>query len=618
MARSRDLRSKHARPIARAAGRAAPVDGPATPAGSRAALALWIALGVLVAARCALSFVPSMWMWGLNLQRFLDPLFAWGPWLLSAIVLLPPVAKRLEPSWNWMGERVANGGLGTTILLALAGGVFVWASPDVVRYVGDFLLRQGTVEEAGQPGVLFPQALPLDVLLHYTWPSALQRAHMLDANTTARVIGALDSALLAVFSGAFARALGLRGAPALAAAAAVYFGGHLGMFTGYSKAICELVVLVVAAAVFGVRMARAERADAAGSAPLGLGVTLALGLLLHRSAVAMLPAGVVAWALWLRKPGARESLRKPLAIAALLVPVATLAAIGPRIVRTMLRFDAVHLAPAEVRHEGVLVAAFAGTRTVDLLNLVLLLAPLTLAALAALVVLGRGRLRGGDAAVILALAVPLALALPFIHPAQGLFRDWDDFAPSGAALALVAAWVVGETLRGAGARRWLAVAATFAVASPALQWLAHFTDVDLGFRRVEAFMSEPPTRTGVERGTSWDYLGVRNFRLERWPAAAHALAKAAETEPSPRILQQWALAETMHEDLHEAQRVYHLLVAKDPGNPSAWLGLAAVTSRIPDPPDCRQALEHLLALQPGNAEARQHLVDLNKSYPPGQ
>ncbi|HTK32308.1 MAG TPA: hypothetical protein VL332_10110 [Candidatus Saccharimonadaceae bacterium] len=618
MARSRDSRSKHAKSIARATAKAAPVDVPATPAGARAALALWIALGVLVAARGALSFVPSMWMWGLNLQRFLDPLFAWGPWLLSAIVLWPPVAKRLEPAWNWMGERVANGGLGTTILLALAGGVFVWASPDVVRYVGDFLLRQGTVEEAGQPGVLFPQALPLDVLLHYTWPSALQNAHLLDANTTARVIGALDAALLAVLSGAFARALGLRGAPALATAAAVYFGGHLGMFTGYSKAICELVVLVVAAAVFGVRMARAQRADAAGAAPLGLGVTLALGLLLHRSAVAMLPAGVVAWALWLGKPGARESLRKPLTLGALLVPLATLAAIGPRIVRTMLRFDAVHLAPAEVRHEGVLAAALAGTRTLDLLNLVLLLAPLTLAALAALVMLGRGRLRGGDAAVILALAVPLALALPFIHPAQGLFRDWDDFAPSGAALALVAAWVVGETLRGAGARRWLAVAATLAVASPALQWLAHFTDVDLGFRRVEAFMSEPPTRTGVERGTSWDYLGVRNFRLERWPAAAHALAKAAETEPSPRILQQWALAETMHENLREAQRVYHLLLAKDPGNPSAWLGLAAVTSRIPDPPDCRQALEHLLALQPGNAEARQHLVELNKNYPPGQ
>jgi tetratricopeptide (TPR) repeat protein len=593
----------------------------------RAALTLWIALGALAVARLALAFVPNMWIWGLNLQRFLDPLFAWGPWALAAVALIPPAARALEPAWSWAGERIASQPIASSLVLAVLGGAFVWAFPDRVRYVGDFLLRQGTVEEAGQPGVLYPQAQPLDVLLHYTLPSAAQNAGLIDANTAARLMGAIEAGALAVLAGAFARTLALRGSAAVAVAAGVFFGGYLCMFTGYSKALCEMVVLVVAAGVCALRMVRQREGDAeepAGAGPaLGLGIAVALALALHRSAVAMLPVVAVAWALWLRRPGALAALRRPAQLGALLLPIIALAALGPHIVATMLRFDSVHLAPAEVQREGVLAAAFSGTRIVDMKNLGAFLAPLALAAplLAVMLALGRReRLSredgaGAEVAVLLGLALPFTLAMPFIHPAQGMFRDWDDFAATGAALALVAAWLVGETLRGAGARRWLAVSVTFAVMMPALQWLAHFTDIDSGFRRVEAFMTESPQRTGLERGTSWDYLGIRNYHLERWAEAAHGFSIAAETSPSPRILQQWAIAETMHENLPEAQRVYHLLVKKDPNNPSAWLGLAAVASRIPDRPDCRAALERLLILQPDNAEARQQLEILERTYP---
>ena len=48
------------------------------------------------------------------------------------------------------------------------GGVgpnFAWSMPDRARFVGDFLLRQGAVEERVQPAALFPHALPADVFL---------------------------------------------------------------------------------------------------------------------------------------------------------------------------------------------------------------------------------------------------------------------------------------------------------------------------------------------------------------------------------------------------------------------------------------------------------------------
>jgi hypothetical protein len=47
-----------------------------------------------------------------------------------------------------------------------------------------------------------------------------------------------------------------RGAASVAASAVVLFGGYLGMFTGYGKAIAEVALLTAAVAVFGLRVIR--------------------------------------------------------------------------------------------------------------------------------------------------------------------------------------------------------------------------------------------------------------------------------------------------------------------------------------------------------------------------
>jgi len=574
------------------------------PAADRAALALWIGLASLALARLVLGFVPGMWVWGLNLHRFLSPALAWLPWAAGAVALVPPVARRIEPLFARLGDAIARGSAVPTLACAGAASLLVWLMQDRARFVGDFLIRQGTVEEAIRPSQVWPQALPLDVLLHYTLPLALSDGGLTDANGAARLMGALEAALLALACFAFARALGLRGVAALATAAVGFFGGTLGLFTGYSKAFAEMVVLTAATAALGIAAIRTGR----GLLPLGLVVVV--GLVLHRSALGLLPAALLAGALWRSRHGGGGKWRERGPLVTLALLLAALAVMGPRIVSVALRWDPTHFASAEVMAQGgVWKAAFAGSRPADMLSLVLALSPL--AVLAPALALARGLPRRREALFLCVLALPFVLVMPFLHPTGGLFRDWDDFAAMGASLSMLTAWLAAETLR-TTARPWLGVAVTLAVASPAVQWLAHHADADRGIARALAAVSEPPARAGPERASIWDYLGTRNHQLGRWRASADAFRHAVETAPSPRLLQQWALAETMAGDLAAAREAYHRQLEKEPDSYSGWMGLAAVASRIPDFAECRRALIRLLELRPGDPEATRMLRALDE------
>src|SRR5262249_3756068 len=148
---------------------------------------------------------------------------------------------------------------------------------------------------------------------------------------------------------------------------------YLGMFTGYSKAFAEMCVLVACAGVLGVRVARDGRGLVA------FNVAMALALALHRSALGLVPALGLVWALAPATQGGAPW-RRAGTYVALAAPLAALAWLGPRIAATVLHTDAVHFTPYEVAHGGgVLAAAFAGTRAFDLLSLVLLLSPLAIA-----------------------------------------------------------------------------------------------------------------------------------------------------------------------------------------------------------------------------------------------
>jgi hypothetical protein len=602
---------------------------PATAAPHAAERALWIMLALLLAARAALSWAPGMWAWSLNLQRFLAPVPGWALWTLAALALLPPVARRAAPWLARAGDAIEDHPVSAGAAWAASAAVLVWLLPDQVRFVGDFLLRLGTVEVIEQPGRLFPQALPLDVFLHYTVPAAVAASGFASANTAARILGACEAALLGLLATAFARTLSLRGIAAFASATVVLFGGYLGMFTGFSKAFAESCLLMAAAGLFALEMVRRDR----GLLPLG--IVVALGATLHRSALGMLPGFALAWVLWSRIHGGRAAWRQPRVLLALAVPLVTLAVMVPRIIAVVRTWDTVHFRPLEVQSQGgPLGAALAGNRPLDLLNLILLLSPLALLSpLLAMRLLRAGPAPRGDlrapagastllqeGLLLVALALPFLAVMPFIHPAQGLFRDWDDFAATGVSVSLLTAWLTGRALERAGRRAWLGVTLSLAVMAPTVQWLVLHADVDRGLARVRAFMVEPPARSDAERGKTWDFLGIRNIRLagerlrrgtpddERaavgyWAAADEALGHAAETSPSPRILREWALARAMRGDFRGAREIYRLVVRNDPASEPGWTGLANTSVNLGDREEARRAAGKLLRLRPRDPAA---------------
>jgi hypothetical protein len=182
---------------------------------------------------------------------------------------------------GWIGPAIA----------ATGAALLVGLLPDRTRFVGDFLVRQGTVEYAVAPARVWPQALPLDAWLHYRLPLWLTAHHWTDANGAARALGMLEVAALATLAIRFARRLELRRDAAFAAGCVVFFGGALGLFTGYGKAFVELAVLTAWIGVAGLSLVRVGR----GRVELAIAFTIAL--LLHRSALGFLPALLAAWML---------------------------------------------------------------------------------------------------------------------------------------------------------------------------------------------------------------------------------------------------------------------------------------------------------------------------------
>lgn len=574
----------------------------------RAAMALWLGLIALTLVRAAGAVTHSMWGWGFDLMRFVPSGVGWTLWGIAALPLLPWAGRRLSRVMEAVGKRFDRSQPIVYTLSAALAAALVWAFPDRLRFVGDFLLRFGTAERALKPSALFPQALPLDVLLHYGIPRLFDGAVHMDVNTTARLLGSLEAAALACLAIAFARALGQRGSFAVATAAIVFWGGYLGLFTGYGKAIAEVTLLTVAVAVFGLRVIRE------GRGLVELSLCVAAGFLLHRSTLGLIPALLVSWAFALRAQGSPVRRNAPATWVAAGVPIVALAIMLPRMLGTFATMDSVHFTPPEVvRQGGVLSAMFAGARPADLVSVVGLLSPLALALPFGLLALGRWGAHAREGTLLAALALPWLAMLLLIHPPQGMFRDWDDFCAAAITLSMMTAWLLSLAARTARGWSWLCVPAALAAIAPSVLWLVHNADLRRGLARVETYLGEPPPRSEEERAKTWDFLGIRYAQLDLWDRSAHAMEKAAELAPSPRVLLQWALAEQTRGNDLGAQAVYQRLVELTPDDWRAWYGLAFVSWRATDPIECRRAANAMLRLRPGDPQAQAILEQLDRA-----
>jgi len=595
------------------------------PTAVRAATALWAALAALAALRFVLAFTPAMALWGANTLRFAPPLWGWLPWALAALLLVPPIARRVTPLAARTGDALVTHDLAAA-LLALALAALVWSFPDQLFLAGDFTLRLGAVRGQVAPDAVFPQATPLDLLLHYRWPVAVHRALGWDGLDVERAMGALKAAALALLAVAWGRALRLRGAAAFAAIACAACGGHLALLTGYGKALSDLLVIVALVAWGSLRVARE------GKGAFALGAALAIGILLHRSAALWLaPAGLaIAARLW---PGRRDAPARgdtggrgdtaargaaptpaPWRISlALALPVLALAIAAPRVAHNFALVDREHLLPMGGGVAAFLRATFEPRHLTDMASEILLLAPLAFAAPFALAPIAVHARRAPEALALAALACVSLLTLLLVHPRQGPFQDWDVFAPSAFALTLVASWAMGETLRASRRHAWLAPAIAAAALAPSLAWLSITHDSTRGIERLRTYLEAPPERPANEAAALWAWLGVREQAHGNAASAADALHHAASLAPSPRNLFEWGMAEADAGRPRDAAAVLRRAVGRSPHHLDAWIALATVTADLGDRAAARDDLAHALALDPHNPTALALLADLARA-----
>jgi hypothetical protein len=566
-----------------------------------AARILWAALVATMALRALAALLPGRALWGIDLGRDLPPAAFWIPWAATALALLPPVGRALAS----LVPATPRGTAVAALALAALAAVLAWSLPDALRFTGDSGMRHGAFTATEHPRELFPQAMPGDLWLHWALPRALAERAGWPAEKTNRALGAALAFANGVLAWRLARTRGALGAPALAMAAIAGWTAALALFSGYAKALVEVAVLGAAAAVALLEVC------ARGRGVLALGAATAAAIVMHRLGLLLLPAWLVGLAIGSRSGGWRRV--SWLAGAAL--PVAALVWLGPRLAATLTGFDATHHLAAPGASAGALLASrLAPARALDVANLLLLLVPsLTLSP--SLARDSGARPVAAERFALGSLLLP-ALAAPLVlSPQQGLFRDWDVFALTGVALACWLAVRVGERLARERTAEWLAAPIVLAAVVPAAQWLWLQADAAHGEARARAILAGPPARAAAERAAGWDRLALIALDHGDGTAMAEACSLAVSAAPSPRLIAQWGMAETLRGRPGAAQERYLRAAHLSPDFTLAWKGVAAASSALGDRATMARAVSELERLDPQGETTRAAAEWLERNRP---
>lgn len=564
------------------------------------ALALFLLLVATLLFRATLPWVHGRYWWGIDLARDLPAPAFWLPWAACALALLPPVA-------GFVTSRLPRPAWAHALLAGLALAALVWLLPERSYVTGDTGLRHGDFANAPHPELLVPQALPADLWLHYHLPRAVAVHTPFGAEAAGRAWGALLALLGACAAFSLARAVARGPAAALAAFAIALFTAQLTLCNGYAKSIVEMNLLVLVAAGALLSLARG------GRGVLRLGLAVAGALLLHRSAVALLPAWLAGVALAARAD--RTAFRRPATGLGALAPLAALAVSGPRAWHTLSTFDmATHRVGGA--HGAWLAAAVAPAHLMDALQTLLLVAPL--AVLAPALFARRDWARRRETAALLALALPQLALLVFVRPQQGLFRDWDVFVTAGLAVSAFVAWLAAEAIDGTPGAGWFALPLALAAAVPSVQWLAHQTDPPRALARADDVLAGPPTRPFDERAAGFDHLGMMWFGRGDYARADAALGRSIVAAPNPRVYVEWGMNATMLGRPADALTRYLRAVQLNPNLTLGWKGVAASASALGDLPRMELALSALQRLAPDDPTTRDVADYLQRNRPTGR
>lgn len=559
-----------------------------------AARTLSVAVPALLALRVVAMFVPGRWLWGLDLGRDLAPAAFGVPLCLALALCFPAVSGALAGLLPRDGRALST----LAVALALALAAFTWAHPDRALYTGDASLRHAAFSVVEHPEKFAEQAMRGDLLLHHSVPRWVAAHSPWTAEQVGRAQGALLALVTALAGWRLARTLGSSGAVALGVLAVAACTGALALDNGYGKASVEVACLTTLAAIGVARVAR----DGRGVGTVGVAVGLAL--LLHRSALMLLPVWVVCAVLAVRAGTWRAGrAERGELLAGLAAPPISLALVGPRLLHVLGSFDAQkHVQPGGVG--ATLAFALSPAHLLDVCHTLCLLVPIA-PLLPLLAGLGPRVPRRENAAWLSLVLPPLALLL-VVNPQHGLPRDWDVFAFAGSALAALVAWHIARVLGALPrATHGLALALAFVAAVPALQWAALQSDPERAWSRAEAILLGPPARPASERADGLGTIGMMRFGRGQYAPAAKLFERSAEAAPNPRTFVEWGMAESMLGHHPEAMAHYTHAASLNPDLPTAWRGVAAAASALGDRASMETALHNLERLEPASQTVRE-------------
>jgi tetratricopeptide (TPR) repeat protein len=560
-------------------------------AGERALLAI---TAVCLALRVAGSVSSSGWVWGLNTLR--DWPWPWPAALpaLAALAFVPALARAARRPLERAGDSLANSRVVVPMFLVAGVGLALYALRDPLLFTGDSEIRAGFIPLKVVSPSSLTQISPLDLLLNVRAARGLFRAG-LDARDAQQLVGVLVGGAFTLGTLAFLRASGARAAACVAALCLVLGGGSLVHVAGYDKYGPLLVGIVLSAAGL-VQLAREGR----GSGTLAVGLIVAL--LSHRSAYALLPAGLWACAAAWRRAAREERVRLAWAAAAVLVVALGLL---PHTVALLLRYD------VNVNVVGLSTAGRVepGRQVANVLNALFFLSPIwPVGAVAAWHVLRRGPGSARDGfplAGVAALALVGELAIMLAtRGGQGPLRDWDNQVGAALVVTLATAYALVAWWRPAGAVRAAApICATALVASLAL-WGIH-SDPGIGARRVATVLADRTAWNAEEWSRAHEFVGTHAFAAGRFDEAARAYEIAVSGAPTSRLIINWAVALDQAGRREEGRRALARAMAIPQPASSNWMSLAQLARSLDDSARAIVCVDSALAHDPGRADARE-------------
>lgn len=553
-----------------------------------AAITLLAGVVALLALRVLAARIPGRGLWGLDLGRDLTPGGFGAGLALTLVACAPAVWRTAARAWP-SGARSMQGAGAWALALASAAvmALFMWNSPDRALYTGDAILRHGAFAQVTQPELLAEQALRGDLVLHHAFPRWVSLHTPWTTDQAGRALGALLAGLTALAGFRLATAVGARGLVGVAVALIAACTGALALDTGYGKASVEIAALTSVLAVGVARLA----ADGRGLGTVG--GSLAIALLLHRSALTLVPV----WAAGVVVAARADRLREPRAWLGLVAPIVSLVFVAPRLWQVITTFDQSHHAAGGV--VATLAAALTPVRLGDSLNTLAFLLPL--APIVPLLLVLAPRPTAREVVLGAALLLPPLALLFVVQPQHELPRDWDVFAFVGSALAVLAAWRLARVLDARPSLRGLALPVALAAVIPAFQWARLQSEPERAWSRAESILLGPPARRASDVAEGLGTLGFMRLGRGQYELALKLFERSAEVAPNPRMFVQIGMAETLAGRPERAMERYRQAASLNPNLNAAWRGMAAAASALGDRASMELAVENLERLEPDGA-----------------